>query len=305
MKVCFFGLGSIGQRHARNLLITCKARGVDLMIDAFRQTQGPLPDDVAQVVNVVRDPQQLSEKYDAVFITNPTNQHYRTLLENAGRSAYFFVEKPLFEQRQRLPLPSESIYVACPLRYSGTIERLAPLIKQERVFSAVATCSSYLPDWRKADYRQSYSAHKEMGGGVNIDLIHELDYLCYLFGKPMHVHLEMGKFSALEIDSADTAVYQLAYPDKLALIYLDYFGVYAQRDVVLRTESTVIYADFLRNTLEIKRRDGDDELIRWDENPNDKYLREMERFFDWTQGKAYNHNEGDLANEILALAMGE
>ncbi len=68
-----------------------------------------------------------------------------------------------------------------------------------------------------------------MGGGVSIDLIHELDYLCYLFGLPQRVRLEKGKYSSLEIDSDDLALYQLAYPDKLAQIYLDYFGVSARR----------------------------------------------------------------------------
>ena len=52
-----------------------------------------------------------------------------------------------------------------------------------KVYSARAISSSYLPDWRPGqDYRTTYSAHKDMGGGVSIDLIHEWDYLSWLFG---------------------------------------------------------------------------------------------------------------------------
>ena len=73
--------------------------------------------------------------------------------------------------------------------------------------SARVICSSYLPDWRPGvDYRTVYSAHKALGGGVTIDLIHEWDYLVDLFGVPQKLYNFKGTYSDLEIDSDDLSV---------------------------------------------------------------------------------------------------
>lgn len=74
------------------------------------------------------------------------------------------------------------------------------------------------------DYRTVYSAHKDMGGGVTIDLIHEWDYLVELFGKPEKMYNFKGTYSHLEIDSDDLSVYIAQYPTLLCEVHLDYFG---------------------------------------------------------------------------------
>ena len=83
-----------------------------------------------------------------------------------------------------------------------------------------AMSSSYLPDWRPGqDYRKTYSAHKDLGGGVSIDLIHEWDYLTYLFGWPKKVHSFIGKKSNLEIDSDDYAIYIAEFEKMIAELH--------------------------------------------------------------------------------------
>ena len=54
-----------------------------------------------------------------------------------------------------------------------------------RPVSAHLWVSSYLPSWHPTeDYREMYSAKKELGGGVVMDSIHEIDLTHWLFGKP-------------------------------------------------------------------------------------------------------------------------
>ena len=48
---------------------------------------------------------------------------------------------------------------------------------------------------------------KRMGGGVSLDLIHELDYLTYLLGVPKEIYNIRRQVSLLEIDSDDVSVY--------------------------------------------------------------------------------------------------
>ena len=79
--------------------------------------------------------------------------------------------------------------------------------------SVRAMCSSYLPEWRPGvDWKKCYSAHADMGGGVDIDLIHEWDYLTYLFGFPHNVYSIRGQFSDVTADSCDNAIYIGEYP---------------------------------------------------------------------------------------------
>jgi len=155
-----------------------------------------------------------------------------------------------------------------------------------------------LPDWRpNVDYRKIYSAIKELGGGVSIDLIHELDYLTYLFGMPDEIIRCIGKYSNLEISSDDLAIYICKYRDKLIEVHLDYFGRIQKREVELYCGDKVIVGDILKNKLII----GDKEFC-FEENPNDKYIREMEYFIGCIENGVKTENEIQNAQSVLKLS---
>lgn len=170
-------------------------------------------------------------------------------------------------------------------------------------YSARVICSSYLPDWRPGvDYRTVYSAHREMGGGVTIDLIHEWDYLVELFGVPSQVYNLKGTFSHLEIDSDDLSVYIARYPGLLAEVHLDYFGRTYRRSIELFCENGTVTADFGAGTLTLE----DGTVRRYEEPVNRRYEREMEYFVDYARnGTGESVNPPRTALEVLALTQGE
>ena len=192
-------------------------------------------------------------------------------------------------------------YVAGPLRYSPVIQKLREIIGRQRVYSVRAICSSYLPDWRPgSDYRQTYSAKREWGGGVAIDLIHEWDYIVDLFGFPQKVYRICGKYSDLEIDSADIAVYIAEYKDMVAELHLDYFGRETRRQIELYTADGTITGDLLRNTVFFT---NTGEPIQFTEDGNEMYLREMRFFLGCLrEGKDFNTIRHSLA--VLDIALG-
>ena len=187
----FVGLGSIGTRHLKNLTNLCADRGWTLQADALRSDPSrPLRDGVAALLHAqYTDLADAPAHYDMVFITNPTSLHADALTRVRGRGGALFIEKPIFSAEQTgldladcLPA-GQKAYVAAPMRWCGVMLALKDRLPGLHPYCARVICSSYLPDWRPGvDYRTVYSAHKAMGGGVTIDLIHEWDYLVELFG---------------------------------------------------------------------------------------------------------------------------
>jgi len=309
MKVCFIGLGSIGKRHLKNIVKIFEEYNLPLEIHAFRNTQKPLSDDIKNLINYeLFNEADLSNDYDITFITNPNNLHYDSikLMENKTKS--MFIEKPVFDNREydlnKLNLNKNGIYyVAGPLKFSQVVQNLRQILMNERVYSIKAICSSYLPDWRKGvDYRKVYSAKKSEGGGVCIDLIHEWDYITYLFGFPIKVFNINGKYSQLEIDSEDISVYIGKYEDKLVEIHLDYFGRKSRREIEIFTETGTIIGDFIRNCISFS--DGR-ETIDFTKENKDMYVEEMKYFIESVMTSKEGHNDIEHAYKVLKLATGE
>ena len=310
LKVCFIGLGSIGKRHFRNLVIILKERKQEYVIDAVRSRRGGLPEDIEEILHTqYEDTEQLPEGYDIIFITNPTVCHYDTILKVAHCTRHLFIEKPVFREYKEnisaLMLSKDGIYyVACPMRYSPVLTTLKERLENEKVYSVRAISSSYLPGWRKGvDYREIYSAHREMGGGVTLDLIHELDYIVWLFGMPERSLHISGKYSDLETDSDDLAVYLLQYPELLAEIHIDYFGRENVREIEFFCRDYVIKGDLIRNILKYVYPDGREEEVELPAAQN--YISEMNAFLDMTEGRRNNFNDIRYANQVLRLALEE
>lgn len=307
LKIGIVGLGSIGTRHLRNLTTVLDERNINYEMDAIRSNTGkPVSSEIATLIkwNVSLE-KAVKENYDILFITNPTSMHFNTLQKFSKNAKAFFVEKPVFDtwdvDLDDLQLEKDKVvYVACPLRYTAVIDYLKKNIDIKDIFSARIISSSYLPEWRPGvDYRQTYSAKKELGGGVSIDLIHEWDYLYYLFGEPDEVCSFKGKYSDLEINSDDLAVSMARYSDKIAEIHLDYFGRSPIREIQLFTADDIITGDLINQKVSFMK---SQKIINFGEQRNDYQKKEIEMFMDIFEKKAENPNDLHTALKVLKLA---
>lgn len=299
MNVLFIGLGSIAKRHINNFLQICP----DASITVLRRTARKKEElDIKIITNI----EEANENYDAVFITNPTALHHETLLKHLDRSNCFFIEKPVFvtgeEDITVFSSSVKSYYVAAPLRYSNVIQWLKDNIDFSSVYSIRAIASSYLPDWRPGiDYRNVYSAHKDMGGGVSIDLIHEWDYITYLIGFPQSIKSIISRKSDLEIDSDDVAVYIAEYPDKVVELHLDYFGRKTQRKIELYTADDTILADLIEQKISWLCTGKE---VNLSEDRNSYQKKELQHFLDIVTGKIKSDNTVEEACRVLRIARG-
>lgn len=308
-NIAFVGMGSIGKRHLGNVCKFLTSKDGAYCIDLYRSSMSrELPEKVTALVTnqyLCSDPVQ--KDYDMVFITNPTSMHLETALKFRPHTKAFFIEKPVFSDGN---IPEEIIakldeipsYVACPLRYNPVLQYVKQNTDIYKVVSVRAMSSSYLPDWRPGqDYRQTYSAHKDLGGGVDIDLIHEWDYLTWIFGNPTICKAVVGKYSELEIDSNDTALY-VAKNDQITFeLHLDYFGRKTQRTLDIFTQDDTIQCNLIAGTITYLK---EGKTINVNAERNAFQMAEIKHFFDIAKGRIENDSNVEHGIKVLKLTKG-
>lgn len=310
-KIAFVGMGSIGTRHLNNVVHYLERNCQSYTIDLYRSGNRPLNPEIQQKISreiLLSDTAAIQETYDAVWITNPTSAHYETIRRFVKAAKAMFIEKPVFETPDVdfavLNLKPDGIYyVACPLRYHPVIEYVKEYIPLREVYAARAISSSYLPDWRPGtDYRTCYSARRDMGGGVDIDLIHEWDYLVHLFGPMRSGYAIRDQISNLELDSYDIAVYVARAEHTIVELHLDYFGRKSIRQLQLFLPDETIECDILNGTIEFCKA-GKQISVNCE---RDGYQRkEIEHFFNIMAGRCSNDSAISDALNVLRYARGE
>lgn len=303
VKICFFGMGSIGKKHLKNLVKILNEKKIEYEIDIVKRKK-EIDDEVKDYINnICKIDEFIPNFYDFVFIVNDTSAHIETLNLMKNYSDNFFIEKPLSLNLNGFELndyKDKNIYIACPMRYFSVIDYLKTNIDFTKVYSVRAICSTYLPDWRPTiDYRNNYSAKKELGGGVTLDLIHEWDYLTYLLGFPKKIFNLNKKVSHLEINSDDLSIYIAEYQDKLVEVHLDYFGRVPTRKIEFFLKEGTVIGDFIENSVMLENKE---KIILPKE---DIYIKEMNNFLDIIFNKKDNFNDLEHAYKVLKLIKGE
>ena len=306
MRVVVIGLGSIGQRHLKNIHAVAAKRGIQVTTDVVEPREPDYLDEATRSL-VGRRFAAADEigRYDMIFVTNPSQLHEETLAATRDKADFFFVEKPVFTKALdadalALYADERKFYVACPIRHTKVYAFLSEFVPRNKVYCVRAICSSYLPEWRPGtDYRRTYAA-QEGSGGVKLDLIHEFDYLFTLFGFPLESHLLDGKFSGLELKSVDGVSFVGRYPDKTLELHLDYYGRVPRREIELYTAEDVVVCDFIKAEIRFLK---SGRIIDLAEERNEYCLREIGYFFDFAMSGAKNINSIPYANSIINFVL--
>ena len=215
---------------------------------------------------------------DYIIISSDTSSHFSHIKEIDLRLSkkIVLVEKPLFSSYEDF-LPSNNTYlVGYNLRFHPLISFIREEIKQEKVISFDISCNSFLPNWRKnVHYAQSSSASVESGGGVLLDLSHELDYLRYIFGDVKHLFSKNLKLSNLEIETDDYLIFIGETKDKvLFTINLSYFSKKEVREIKIETEERTIFLDLIDCKMVSYFVDKDPEEVKKEFSINNTYIQQ-------------------------------
>ncbi len=231
MKFLIAGYGSIGRRHLRNI----QALGEHELV-LLRSNRSTLPEaEIAGLPVETSVEAALAHRPDAVVIANPTALHLDVAIPAARAGVHILVEKPvssslerMAELEQALQSGAAKLLVGFQFRFHPTLALVRQFLADQvigRPLSVRVDWGEYLPAWHPwEDYRRSYSARSDLGGGVALTLSHPLDYLRWLFGEPADLWAFSGQISDLEIAVDDVAEAGLRFESGLiASVHLDYY----------------------------------------------------------------------------------
>jgi predicted dehydrogenase len=261
MRVAVCGFGSAGRRRVEDL----HALGHELLVV---DPAPPLsPDDLRCAATL----EEVVDEVAAVVVSSPNRFHAEQALLALEHGRHVLVEKPLAENRDEADrlvdaakVAGVTSGVAMNLRFHtgpATLNRLLDDGELGRPLHAAVWFGYDLRRWRPhADYRQSYSARADLGGGVVLDAIHELDILLWLLGPAQCVTGELGHVSDLEIDVEDVALGVLRFGGGvLASVSLNYVdAAYRRGCLVVGTDATARW-DWGHGTVVV--RDGTGERV--------------------------------------------
>jgi len=236
------GYGSIGRRHAGILSKILGKKNISIVSKQKKI-----------VFKTYKNLDKIDQKPDYIVVANRTSSHLRTIknIEKKFKGLKVLVEKPLFEKNYKFNIRNNKYYVGYNMRFNPIIKFIKKKIKNKKMWRVKACCNSFLPSWRKnIKYYDSSSAKKKYGGGVSLDLSHEVDYIQYLFGKIKLNKAQKAKFSNLKIDVEDF-VNILGKTKKISFlqINLDYFSKINERSLKIDGKNFSLYADFIKKKI--------------------------------------------------------
>lgn len=270
MKALIIGYGSIGQRHYEVLSSLSIFETIDIV------TKRQIKDlSTYEYLELVSD----LNVYDYFVISSETNRHFEQLkiLESKVVDKLIFCEKPLFESKKVLENSKNRIFVGYVLRYHPLLQKLKALLENDKAIYANVRCGQYLPNWRpNTDYRDCYSAHKNQGGGVLLDLSHEIDYVQWLLGPIVELKSYQLHQSDLEINSDDLVLIIGKTNRAIATnISIDYISKSTHRNIRIETNKNSFDLDLINNTLVVTDKEGNSKKLSSPELKRNDSFKDM------------------------------
>lgn len=254
MKIGIIGFGSIGKRHYTNL----QKYNADIVILTKRKDTR---------ANTAARWNEFIKKgpYDIFFITNETFKHIPTLKKCLKENPKaIFMEKPLSHNTKELRQISRiikqkkvSVWVGYNFHFFKPFIKIKKLIADHalgKIYYVRASIGQDLRTWRPRDYRENYSAKKQQGGGVVLDLVHDINYPAWLLGEKLVPQSAIvRKLSQLEIDTEDCAeTILMSTSGVIVTVHQDYLRVPRKQSIEISGEAGTIEWDSIYNTIQIE-----------------------------------------------------
>ena len=240
-KASVIGYGSIGQRHMRILQ--------DLGLDCVAVTSRSI-ENLKSYYCIEEMIKCFVPEY--IIIANETCSHLGTLeaIRNFGFEGPVLIEKPIFSNLQAYNLSHlNNTWVGYNLRFHPLVTMVKNFISANEILSIDVYVGQYLPTWREnRNYKDTYAVDPKRGGGVLLDLSHEIDYLMWSCGDLYNPKGVVTKISDLEISSEDAVSLTLtSHKVPLISLRMNYLDHIPTRYINLIASDTSLHVNLIDN----------------------------------------------------------
>ena len=313
-KFLIAGLGSIGRRHLHNLELLGETD-----ISLFRTHKSTIEDSNLKDYHVFSVLEEaLASKPDSVIISNPTSFHMNVAVPAAEAGCALLIEKPLSHELDELMAfekvldrKKTIVMTAYQFRFNPGLKKIKEILQNGTLgkpLSFQCKWGEFLPGWHPwEDYRKSYAANRNLGGGVVLTLSHPLDYLLWFFGNVKDLFAFTEKNSSLELDCEDTADVVFNFQSGVAgTLHLDYFCQPKQHEINIICSEGTIFWSYETSNVVASHANGEESVFTapLDYERNNMYQEEMKHFIDCMDGKAKPPCTYEDGKRALKLAIG-
>jgi spore coat polysaccharide biosynthesis protein SpsF len=310
------GAGSIGRRHLGNLRKLGLTQLAVCDPDAARQEYAASEFQV-QCFSTFEAGLKTFQP-ELVLVCTPPVHHIPQAKQALQGGAHVFIEKPVsdkldgvIEIEEQAVRRGLTVQVGYNLRFNPGIQLLKRLTEEGvpgRILWARAEVAQYLPEWRPwQDYRESYTARRELGGGIILDASHEIDYMLWLLGAPRELACMAGQVGGMDVNVEDCATILIRFASGAqADIHMDFVQRNASRLCVLAGESATLEWYYARNEVSIIRPGNEREIIKYEFETNQMYVAELDDFLSRVhdrRGSGLSLAGSKLALEVALAAL--
>jgi predicted dehydrogenase len=307
LDVVFFGLGSIGMRHLR--LLSERFAADEARFFAVRS--GARDTATPERVTAIRSLDELpaSRRTGVAFVCNPTSLHVPVALDCARRGLHLFLEKPISDSADGLDELARVVaqqhltaYVAYPLRFLPVVAALREQLGDATRGHVRYVVSSYLASWRPGtDSKDRYSAQRALGGGVILDLSHELDLLWHLFGPLEVLSAHAGRLGNVTLDCEEYADGLLRARGFDIGLHMNFCSLHEQRTLEIDLPDRYLSVNLRSGALQSRTRDADETRALPIER-DDVFRRQLDFFFA-NLGRSSFSNDLTEASDVFRTVL--
>lgn len=286
--ILVIGAGSIGERHIRTLW---KLGYQNIIV--YRQRNLPFRDIADAKVTVITNWNEvLQQKPFAAIICTPSAQHTPQAIQCLQNNIHVLVEKPLggydFNSTALLNAVNQSgkyLQVAYMLHYHPLLQKVKSFTETKELGKLlnIQTCwAEYLPNWHPwEDYRESYAAKKELGGGVALTLSHDIDVCNWIVGSNIKKFASFpSSTSHLEVNTESIFDANLLYENGVtAHVHLNYVQAVNERWYKFIFDKALVTIDYYKASIKISTFQDETEEVIEDFNRDDLFINQTKDFF--------------------------